>query len=111
MNPLRLHLCLDCLKTDGPRAVEHLQSALDAALPGQVAVTLAPCLDRCDPPAAMALQRSEGAGYVFVGVSPETDESDIIATCRAYLNSPNGWIDDARPCGRLRFCLAARLPA
>lgn len=80
-------------------------------MPGQVRVESAPCLERCDAPVAMTLQREGGAGYVFSGIRPNADTHDIIATCRAYLNSPGGWIEDARPCGRLRFCLSARLPA
>ncbi len=92
-------------------AASALQQAVDAEMPGQVRVELAPCLERCDAPVAMTVQCKGGAGYVFSGIRPDADTQDIIATCRAYLNSPGGWIEDARPCGRLRFCLSARLPA
>ena len=111
MNTLHLHLCKDCLTTDAPATAATLQGALDADLPGQVAVALSPCIERCDAPLALTLQSENGAGYVFAGIKPETDLTDIVATCQAYLDSPDGWIEDARPCGRLRFCLAARLPA
>lgn len=110
MNTIALHLCKDCLP-DAEASARNLQKTLNNMLPTQVAVTLAPCLERCDTPAAMTLQSDGGAGYVFAGIDPKTDADDIAATCRAYLHSPDGWIEDARPCGRLRFCLAARLPA
>lgn len=88
-----------------------MRKALESELPGQVQVALSPCLEQCETPVAMALQSVGGAGYVFSGLDTGADSADIVATCRAYLDSPDGWIEDARPCGRLRFCLAARLPA
>lgn len=68
-----------------------------------------PCLGPCGSPVAMALQGG-GASYVFAGVRLPEDLSDLVATCRAYRDAPGGWIEDARPCGRLRFCLHARVP-
>ena len=111
MSTLHLHLCKDCLTDDAASTADALQNALDTDLPGQVSVALSPCIKRCETPIAMTLQSKDGAGYVFAGIQPETDTADIVATCQAYLNSPDGWIKDARPCGRLRFCLTTRLPA
>lgn len=110
MTQLLLHLCKDCLKAPGD-AQAALQNAVEKGMPGQVTVRLSACLERCDTPVALAMQRESGAGYVFSGVDPVADQDDIVATCQTYLESPAGWIEDARPCGRLRFCLAARLPA
>lgn len=109
MAKLLLHLCRECLKDDA--AAASLRTAVEREFSGQAAVTLSPCLEQCETPVAMALHSAGGAGYVFSGIDAEADRADIVATCRAYLDSPDGWIEDARPCGRLRFCLAARLPA
>jgi predicted metal-binding protein len=35
----------------------------------------------------------------------------VLAFCHAYLAAKDGWIEDARPLGRLRHCLRARIPA
>lgn len=59
----------------------------------------------------MWLQAPGGASYVFEGIDLARDRADVLATLRAYLAAPGGWIEDARPCGRLRFCLKVRLPA
>lgn len=111
MGKLRLHLCKDCLADDETTRVTRLRDALGKELGDDVALSLSPCLDRCEAPVALAMQSTGGAGYIFSGIDLAKDRRDIIETCRAYLESPNGWIEDARPCGRLRFCLAARLPA
>jgi len=85
---------------------------LVAALP-QLGVEIreTDCLGPCDEPIALALQGSGMATYVFVGIDLVEDAEDIQATCRVYLSSPQGWIEDARPCGRLRHCLKTRVPA
>lgn len=59
----------------------------------------------------MALQSTGRATCFFAGVDPQADVADIVSTIRAYLDAPKGWIEDARPCGRLRFCLVGRVPA
>lgn len=68
------------------------------------------CLGPCDRPVVMALQSAGGSGYVFAGLDLQTDAEDIVATCRLYLESRQGWIEDARACGRLRHLLVARIP-
>ncbi len=71
-------------------------------------------LDSMDRGARLFLERPEGweesLGLIEAEVSHEADRSDIVATVRHYLSSPKGWIEDARPCGRLRFCLTGRVP-
>ncbi|MCJ1898770.1 DUF1636 domain-containing protein [Paracoccus versutus] len=61
-------------------------------------------------PALMALQAPGRGAYLFHDLRP-ADAGDIAATIRAYLAAPDGWIMDARPCGRLRHCLKRRTPA
>ncbi len=61
-------------------------------------------------PALMALQAPGRGAYLFHDLRP-ADAGDIAATIRAYLAAPDGWIMDARPCGRLRHCLKLRIPA
>lgn len=81
----------------------------DAGLAGAVAVRGQECLNCCAAPVALGIQGAGRASYVFAGVVPETDAGDLVATLRAYLAAPRGWIADARPCGRLRSLLRARL--
>ena len=98
-----LHLCATC------RPLPDL-AALRAALPEGAELRLHDCLNACGQPTALSLQ-GKGTGYLFAGVDPEADAADIAATARTYLSAPRGAIEDARPCGRLRFCLKGRLPA
>jgi len=61
-------------------------------------------------PVLMALQAPGRGAYLFHDLNPG-DAADVAATIRAYLAAPDGWIGDARPCGRLRLCLKLRIPA
>ena len=89
----------------------RLMAAIGAAgLNDTVSVSTAACLGACQTPSSVALQGQGRATYLFSGVSFDTDIDDLIATCRTYLEAPDGWIEDARPCGRLRSCLRARIP-
>lgn len=110
-SPVVLHVCACCLPADrAEELVQRLRQAIAAAqLP--VLVAASDCLGPCYSPVVLALQGEGRASYVFVGVSLPDDLDDVTATCRTYLQSPGGWIVDARPCGRLRFCLRTRLPA
>lgn len=67
-------------------------------------------LGGCTNPVGIAFQGQGRASYVFAGVDLTTDLADIVAVCRAYLVADKGWIVDARPLGRLRFCLRTRVP-
>ncbi|MFV0473423.1 MAG: DUF1636 family protein [Pikeienuella sp.] len=100
--------CADCAP-EGTRAA--LAAALEAAgLTARLRLASAPGLGSCDAPVALALRGEGRAAYLFAGVAPATDGEDIGATCRLWLESEAGWIEDARPCGRLRFLLKARVP-
>lgn len=89
-----------------------LKQALDnAGLSEKFSVRWSDCLNVCDEAVTLAIQSDTKATYVFAGVSLNSDIDDIVSTCRAYLAADGGWIDDARPCGRLRHCLKCRIPA
>lgn len=68
------------------------------------------CLAVCSDPVTLAAQGPGRATYVFSGLG-EADEADIRAFAEAYTSAPGGWIEDARPLGRLRFQLVTRVPA
>ena len=100
----------DFVDADG--FVRQLGTALDQAeLPETFEITQVDCMGSCSDPTSVALQGTGRASYLFAGLSAHRDIDDIIATCREYLNAPDGWMEDARGCGRLRFCLKARIPA
>ncbi|WP_247742354.1 MULTISPECIES: DUF1636 domain-containing protein [unclassified Ruegeria] len=113
LDQMRLLICSSCAGArDYGAEVKAVESALTrAGLGAQVAVDQHACFSGCSEPVAIALQADGGASYVFSGVDVASDADDIVATCRTYLESPKGWIEDARPCGRLRMCLRARIPA
>lgn len=75
-----------------------------------VPITYAPCLSVCADPVTLAAQGPGRATYVFSGITP-ADEGDIAAFARCYAAADKGWIEDARPLGRLRFQLVTRVPA
>lgn len=64
----------------------------------------------CAEPVTLAVRGADRATYVFKGVGPE-DAGDVAAFASAYTSAPEGWIEDARPLGRLRFQLVTRVPA
>ena len=105
-----VHLCETCDPAGFAEAREGLQQALDAAHV-QARVIAQPCMNACADPVSLALQGEGRATYFFAGIDPVTNRDDIVATVAIYLNSPNGWIEDATACGRLRHCLKGRVPA
>ncbi|NNE88695.1 MAG: DUF1636 family protein [Silicimonas sp.] len=108
MSTLHLSLCSDCGTVD----IEVAQDMLRAAgMPETVAIKPSRCLGPCDRPVVMSLQSPGQAGYVFAGIDLIEDANDVVATCALYCDSDDGWIEDARPCGRLRHLLVARMPA
>jgi len=112
VSDLKLQLCADCLNDAAAPALAAIEDALEHAnLKPRVTATLSPCLKVCDSPTVLALQMNGAASYVFADIDPVVDAADIAATCQAYLEHPGGWIEDARPCGRLRHCLTVRVPA
>ena len=107
-----LRLCTTCEGigfVDGKKAVE---AALDdVGLKKNVKIKRVACLGACETPRALAMQSEGRASYVFSDLDLEKNAKDIAQTCQVYLSVPKGWIEDAHPCGRLRYCLRARIPA
>ena len=107
-DPVLVHICQGC---DGGQLAE-LRAAIDRAFTkGRVQIVEQQCMNGCAKPVSFGLQSPGRATCFFAGVDPQSDIADIVATLHAYLKAPRGWIEDARPCGRLRFCLVGRVPA
>lgn len=83
---------------------------LDALARQDVSALATGCLGVCADPVTVAVQAAGRATYVFSGLGVE-DAGDIAAFVAAYLAADAGWIEDARPLGRLRHCLVTRVPA
>lgn len=112
----RLIICATCsadFDATEPEAVVELfaKSFKNSDIADDFTIVSTQCLGACETPRAIAIQGRRKATYVFSGISLESDIEDIIATCKLYLTAPDGLIVDARPCGRLRDCLRARIPA
>ena len=103
-----LRLCDTC---DGPAWDGVPEAVAAAGLDAPVQIEMQACMNGCARPRTLALQGVGRATYFFDGVDPVDDLEDIVGTLRAYIAAPKGWIEDARPCGRLRFCLRGRVPA
>lgn len=107
-----VRLCVTCTPAAGGADIDRLRESLArAGLAGAVRIAGQSCLGACAEPVALSLQGWGRATYLFSGIRPAEDLADIEATVRLYLDSPAGWIEDARGCGRLRFCLRGRVPA
>ncbi|MHA7775549.1 DUF1636 family protein [Roseibium sp. M-1] len=111
----RIVVCRTCRTSEpegGGDMLEVLKAALqEAGLAGDLSVATVDCMGACEEPVSVAFQGEGRATFLFSGVSFPVDIDDIIATGRVFLDAEDGWIEDARPCGRLRFCLRARIPA
>lgn len=114
----RLVVCSSCAsphggataEAPGARLLAGLRAAADWRAEG-FELGEAACMGGCATPLAVAFQASGKASYLFAGLDPEADLADVLAFARLYRASRDGWIEDARPAGRLRFCLRARIPA
>ena len=69
------------------------------------------CMSACANPTAISFRAQGKAAYMFSDVDPVKDQQDILAFAKLYIAAKDGWIEDARPCGRLRHCLLGRIPA
>ncbi len=109
---MKLLLCSTCstaeYSVDRAAVVDAL---VTAGLSDAVEISEVECLGGCDQSASIGLQSKDRATYVFSGVNVCADSNDIAATCETYLNSKDGWIENALTCGRLRHLLRARIPA
>ena len=109
---VELLICATCASKPGepPLLTTDAARALADHLPAGVHLMQTDCMSACESPVSLALQSRGRATYLFAGVDPVADAADIAATCQLYLDAENGWIEDARGCGRLRFCLRGRVP-
>jgi len=101
----RLLICSTCAGP-GKALAEQVRSRIDDGWE----IEMHECLSVCDEPVAMGVQATGKATYVFAGLS-DADAGDVAGFARLYDEDADGWIADARPAGRLRFCLKARVPA
>lgn len=111
----RVLICNTCVRAPdaAPLAddVAALRDALQSAgLAAQFEVAEVGCFGGCSDPSGIAFQGQGRASYVFSGTDLANDLGDVVAFCEAYLAAKDGWIEDARPLGRLRHCLRARIP-
>lgn len=106
----RIVICTTCEGKDGVSFANRLRRALaDSAM--EYDVRTHECMSSCAHPLAVAFAAPDKATYLFRDIDPDMDLTDTLAFARLYAQSPDGWIDDARPAGRLRHCLAGRIPA
>ncbi len=106
-----IYVCNTCGADDSPPSGVDFAAHLNNACVPNVEVRLVSCLNMCDRPLAMALRATGKVAYLFAGVHPEKDVEDTLALMKLYRDATDGIIEDARPAGRVRFCLKGRIPA
>ena len=106
----RIVVCSTCEGVDGPGFAARLRSEL-AGRDASFEVQSHDCLSNCARPLSPAFTAPGKATYLFGDVDPGIDLNDTLAFAALYAATPDGWIEDARPAGRLRFCLIGRVPA
>ncbi len=106
----RIVVCSTCEGVDGKGFADRLRSAVaDRAM--NFDVRTHDCLSNCARPLSLAFAAPGKATYLFGDVDPQRDLADTLAFAEMYAASQDGWIEDARPAGRLRSCLIGRVPA
>ena len=109
----KLYVCATCV-ADGmisPQG-DALVADLDALLSDMdFSVKASECMNMCDAPNSISFRAEGKAAYLFSSIDLQKDKLDILAFAKLYSQSNDGWIEDATPCGRLRFCLVGRIPA
>ena len=114
MFDFHLQICRSCLPVAHKSIPDdydckNLQAALQKA--GLSAnIISSPCLGVCTSPVSLTLQSPNRTTYVFKNVNIKKDQADLIETCKLYLASDNGWIEDAKGCGSFRHLLHAKIP-
>ncbi|SLN59774.1 hypothetical protein PEL8287_03238 [Roseovarius litorisediminis] len=106
----RIVVCSTCDGTDGKAFAARLRTAL-AGRGMAFDVQDHDCMSNCGRPLSVAFSAPDKATYLFGDINPDTDMADTLAFAALYAASPDGWIEDARPAGRLRHCLIGRVPA
>ena len=110
-----IHVCRTCGGAagevpGGAALAERVRAVLDGPDAPPARIASVDCMGACALPVSLGLAAPGRAHYLFAGLTPD-DADDVVATLRCWLEAPRGWIVDARPCGRLRHCLRARIPA
>ena len=106
----RITVCSTCEGMDGKGFATKLRAAL-AGAGLKYAVRDFDCMSNCARPLSVAFSAAGKATYLFGDVDTGRDLEDVIAFASLYAKSVDGWIEDARPAGRLRHCLIGRVPA
>jgi predicted metal-binding protein len=101
----RITVCAGCREGAGQDLAARLGEIVGAE------VRLTACLLACGKPLALAVSGDGKATYFFAGVDPEGQVEEVATFLNLYEGAPAGEIQDARPCGQLRFCLVGRIPA
>ncbi|MBL4751895.1 MAG: DUF1636 domain-containing protein [Amylibacter sp.] len=112
-------MCSTCRKNaqDTPKgvalagALKDMFTASDIAEIRDFNIETFECMSACANPVAVSFRAKDKAAYMFSGIDPVEDQQDILAFAKLYIAAKDGWIEDALPCGRLRFCLLGRIPA
>lgn len=106
----RIVVCSTCEGVDGKGFAAELRGAL-ARRGMDFDVQDHDCLSNCARPLSMAVTAPGKTTYLFGDIDPGRDLDDTLDFCGLFAASEDGWIEDARPAGRLRFCLIGRVPA
>jgi predicted metal-binding protein len=106
----RITVCSTCQGADGKGFAAELRVAL-AKTDLEYELRDFDCMSNCARPLSVAFTAPGKATYLFGDVDTARDLEDVIAFASLYAASPDGWIEDARPAGRLRHCLIGRVPA
>lgn len=106
----RIVVCSTCEGTDGKVFAARLRAAF-ATKGMDFVVQDHDCMANCARPLSMAFSAPGKATYLFGDIDPARDFNDTLALAVLYAACSDGWIEDARPAGRLRHCLIGRVPA
>lgn len=106
----RIVVCSTCERAGATGFAARLRAALTGHRPA-FEVHEHACMSNCARPLSVAFAAPDKATYLFGDIDPDTDLADTLAFARLYADAADGWIEDARPAGRLRFCLIGRVPA
>lgn len=105
----RIVVCSTCEGTDGKGFAARLRVGLaDRSM--EFTVQDHDCMSNCGRPLSVAFSAPGKATYLFGDIDPAGDLEDTLALAALYAECADGWIEDARPAGRLRQCLIGRVP-
>jgi len=103
-------VCSSCEGSDGKAFAAELRAAL-AGTDLKYDVRDFDCMSNCTRPLSIAFSAAGKATYLFGDVDTAGGLKDVMAFASLFDASADGWIEDARPAGRLRHCLIGRVPA